>query len=127
MRVTLPYPPSANRYLRHTARGTYRTREADYYRNYAAAMARDAGAKMLAGPVSILAILHPRMTKKGKASETRIDLDNCCKVSLDALQGIAYEDDKQVHRIVMEVGAPVMGGGLTLEVKPAMAGEFEHG
>ena len=119
MRLTLPYPPSANRYVRHTANGSYRTSEANSYRRQAQLLAMAAGIRQRHfGPVAIRATLHPRLTKQGKASEVRVDLDNCLKVALDALQGIAFENDKQVARIVLEVGEPRDGGGLTLEVEP---------
>ena len=118
MSFTLPYPPSANRYLRHTGRGTYRTSEANTYRKQAQLAAMMAGIRARHfGPVAIHATLHPRLTKAGKASETRIDLDNCLKVALDALEGIAFENDKQVRRISLKVGPPIEGGGLTLEVE----------
>lgn len=114
--VSLPYPPSANRYLRHTARGTYRTAEANQYRTKAGWLAKAAGARLTAGPVDLTVTLHPRMTAKGKASATCIDLDNSLKVAIDALQGIAFENDRQVKRITLAYGDPLPGGGLTLEV-----------
>ena len=117
--VTLPYPPSANRYLRHTGRGTYRTAEANSYRRQAQLALMAAGAKLRQfGPVAIHAVLHPRLTKAGNASETRLDLDNCLKVALDAMQGVAFDNDKQVRRISLEIGYPIADGGLTLEVSP---------
>lgn len=116
MIVTLPYPPSANRYLRHTARGTYRTAEATHYRANAARLAIVAGFLPVAGPVSVAVILHPRKTAKGKPSAVVLDLDNCLKVALDALQGVAYQNDKQVKAIALRYGEPVADGGLTLEV-----------
>jgi crossover junction endodeoxyribonuclease rusA family protein len=37
---------------------------------------------------------------------------------LDALQGVAYENDNQVRRIVAEYGSePVAGGGLVVKVE----------
>jgi Holliday junction resolvase RusA-like endonuclease len=30
------------------------------------------------------------------------DLQNCCKLELDALNGLIYKDDSQVHKIEME-------------------------
>lgn len=116
MIVTLPYPPSANRYLRHTARGTYRTSEATHYRANAARLAIVAGFLPVAGPVSVAVSLHPRKTAKGKPSAVVLDLDNCLKVALDALQGVAYQNDKQVKAIALRYGEPVADGGLTLEV-----------
>ncbi|EMS1813588.1 RusA family crossover junction endodeoxyribonuclease, partial [Neisseria gonorrhoeae] len=46
-----------------------------------------------------------------------IDLDNALKVALDALQGVAYHNDRQVRRIAADyAGEPVAGGGLAVEV-----------
>ena len=59
-----------------------------------------AGAKLRHfGPVAIHAVLHPRLTKEGRASETRIDLDNCLKLVADALNGILWHDDRQIVRV----------------------------
>ena len=116
MIVTLPYPPSANRYLRHTARGTYRTAEANDYRTQAQWLAKAAGFKAAAGPVVVGVTLHPKTTQKGQPSATVLDLDNCLKVAMDAMQGVAFENDRQVKKITMAYGAPMVGGGLTLEV-----------
>lgn len=114
--IILPYPPSANRYLRHTARGTYRTKFADEYRCIAELAARSLGMAMITTPVQLTATLHPKTTKKGAASNTRLDLDNCVKVACDALQGTLYANDKQIVRLVLEVGKPLPTGGLSLEV-----------
>lgn len=116
MIVTLPYPPSANRYLRHTARGTYRTSEANAYRTQAQWLAKAAGFKPLDGFVAVSVTLHPKETKKGQPSATVLDLDNCLKVAMDAMQGIAFENDKQVKQISMSYGCQKQDGGLTLEV-----------
>lgn len=45
-----------------------------------------------------------------------MDLDNALKVTIDAMNGVAYEDDKKIRRIVAERGAPVQGGALTVEI-----------
>jgi crossover junction endodeoxyribonuclease RusA len=116
MKVTLLYPPSANRYLRHTARGTYRTAEANHYREYAKWAALAAGVKILSGDVSLVVVLHPKLTEKGMASKTVIDLDNCLKVAIDALQGVAFSNDRQVKQIALSYGRPVLGGGLSVIV-----------
>lgn len=116
MIVHLPYPPSANRYLRHTSRGTYRTKAANEYRTAAGWLARAAGARPTSEPVELVVTLHPKLTAKGKASEVVLDLSNAIKVAEDALQGVAYENDKQVKKITLSYGAPMAGGGLTLEV-----------
>ncbi|WP_215226940.1 RusA family crossover junction endodeoxyribonuclease, partial [Neisseria gonorrhoeae] len=43
--------------------------------------------------------------------------DNALKVTLDALQGVAYHNDRQVRRIAADYAdEPVAGGGLAVEV-----------
>jgi len=114
--ITLPYPPSANRYLRHTARGTYRTAEADRYCSAVQQIASASAAVTHKGRVALLAKLHPKATKTGVASKTRMDLDNCVKVACDALQGVLYDNDRQIERISIEIGGQVIGGALSVEV-----------
>jgi crossover junction endodeoxyribonuclease RusA len=62
--------------------------------------------------------LHPKLTVKGEASKVRLDLSNCLKVVEDALNGIAYHDDKQVVEIHGKIGAPVKDGGITITITP---------
>ena len=59
--------------------------------------------------------LLPKLTKNGLPSKVCLDLDNCLKVALDALQGCLYNNDKQVRRIVLEYGEPIENGGLSIE------------
>ena len=82
----LPEPPSANRYWR-----VYRGRavKSDAARAYVATIRRIcAKIEPLDGPVAVQ--LH---WWRGRKSG---DLDNRLKVTLDALKGLAYHDDKQV-------------------------------
>lgn len=114
--MRLPYPPSLNRYLRHTGR-TYKTAEAGQYAGQARVAALAVGvSRPLSGPVAVAITLHPRLTQKGKASASRLDLDNALKVALDALQGIAYHDDNQVEDLHARLGTPVKDGGLSITV-----------
>lgn len=86
--LTLPYPPSGNRYWRHAKGRTYLSAEARAYR---AAVARVAPTLPLDGPVSVtLTVYRPR--KAG-------DLDNTFKVLLDALNGLAWHDDSQIEEL----------------------------
>ena len=116
--MMLPYPPSANRYWRHFRGRTVRSMEADKYRGAVSYYARVAGlTARLSGPVRVRVTLHPKLTKKGDASKTRLDLDNCAKVLLDALQGIAFENDRQVEDLRILLGGPVEGGGISVIVE----------
>ena len=80
------------------------------YRQALAAAARDAGAGVHGEPVDVVidvVFARPKshMRKSGVKPDApktpRIDLDNCAKAVLDALNGVAWEDDSQVTRLVI--------------------------
>jgi crossover junction endodeoxyribonuclease RusA len=87
--LTLPYPPSANNYWRVFKNRILVSREARAYK--ARVKLEHARLKPLAGPLSVsVAVYRP---------QRRGDLDNVLKVTLDALNGVAFEDDSQVVRL----------------------------
>jgi len=95
MKLTLPFPPSANRYWRHPViNGHPRTllsREARAYREQCGWAARSQVKKMLSGPVSVRALFY--------FPNRRGDLDNRVKQLLDALNGIVFSDDSKVEHL----------------------------
>lgn len=115
-RVKLPYPISANRYWRTFRNMTVVGKEALAYKQEVARRAAAAGMKQSACVCALDVVLHPKLTKKGDPSLVCLDLDNCLKVTLDVLKGVAYIDDKQVRRITASYGDAVDGGALTVEV-----------
>lgn len=135
IKLVLPYPVSANRYWASMARGgraiTYVTQEAKSYKSEVGWIAKQAGVNPTAKPVEIGAITliapafrqqfdkHMRLVEVKNGSV--INLDNCLKVTFDALNGVAYVDDKQIKRIrgPIEYGEPQGKGALIIEV-----GEF---
>ncbi|MFM9922735.1 RusA family crossover junction endodeoxyribonuclease [Variovorax sp. H27-G14] len=116
--LTLPYPISANRYWRTAVRGTfvstYVSKEAENFKEQVGWLCKAAGIRTpLTGRVAISVQLYPnrpqdfktRMRKLGAAWDDGvqcIDIDNANKVLLDALKGIAIEDDKWVRRLSSE-------------------------
>ena len=115
--ILMPYPISANLYWRHFKGRTIVSKEAVAYKVRVANICRLVGMRMIeAGPVAVHILLHPRLTKKGEASLTRLDLGNTEKVLSDALNGIAWTDDKQLVRILLEVADPIDGGGVSISV-----------
>ena len=86
--IVLPVPPSANRYWRHYAGRTVVSAGARAYKAGVALVAQHAGMRPFAGPVAVY--LHVYRARKAG------DLDNSAKVLLDALQGVAYNDDAQI-------------------------------
>ena len=89
MRLTLPEPPSANRYWRVYRGHPVTSAEARAYKRRVQLTTR---ARPLEGNVCVM--LH---WFRGRRSG---DLDNRLKVALDALRGIAFADDKQVVAIL---------------------------
>ena len=93
--LTLPYPPSANRYWRSIViKGAVRvlvSTEARQYKAKCAALAAAAFKRPFEGPVGIKLLVH-RPIRRG-------DLGNRIKVIEDVLQGFAYADDAQIERI----------------------------
>ncbi|CAB4197127.1 Rus Holliday junction resolvase, partial [uncultured Caudovirales phage] len=84
-----------------------RSSAANAYRKEVQETAVNSGLSLRTGPVRVsLELLPPtpkdwqkRVTKSGVLavlSVRRIDLDNALKVVLDALQGVAYENDNQI-------------------------------
>lgn len=118
--IVLPYPISANRYWATrviTPKGgkrpmsmTYVTPEAEAYRQHVAKIAITQGMRCETGRMVLHVKLFPhrpldwakraRLDPDGWDDDVRcIDLGNCEKVLADALQGIAYTDDKQLWDI----------------------------
>lgn len=92
---TLPMPPSANVYWRNVViRGVARTlvsEDAKNYKKEIGELAHRLGMRPAKGNVVITLQVY-----RNQASG---DLDNRIKVTLDALRGIAFEDDDQVTEI----------------------------
>lgn len=86
--LTLPYPPSANRYWRTWRNRVVLSRDAREYKEQAWWEAKAQGVEPLAGEVAVTIHIY-RPIKRG-------DLDNRLKVVIDALNGVAYGDDKQI-------------------------------
>lgn len=120
--VTLPWPVSANVYWRtRVVKGvamTYVSAEAKAFKADVATVLSRAGVESpYLGRVAIGLTLYPhrpqdwqkRMRKLGEAWDDgvrSIDLDNAIKVTLDAMKGIAFEDDAWVRKIVAERAEP---------------------
>ncbi|MGJ7500089.1 RusA family crossover junction endodeoxyribonuclease [Variovorax sp. ZT5P49] len=120
--LTLPYPVSANRYWASriiTVKGrqmpmVYVTEDAKNYIEQVGWLCRAAGVREpLVGRLRVTVQLYPhrpqdwqaRMRKFGANWDDTVqcmDLTNCEKVLLDALNTIAFNDDKQVRSYMAE-------------------------
>jgi crossover junction endodeoxyribonuclease RusA len=119
--LMLPYPPGANRLWRLAQGRQIVSKAAIAWKQEALWRARAAGVRPMAGAVAVDLVLHPRLTAKGRASATRLDVDAPIKITLDALQGVAYGNDKQVVQVSARIGMPQPGGGLSVTIgKPSI-------
>jgi Holliday junction resolvase RusA-like endonuclease len=91
LKLTLPYPPSANS-LTAVVRGRrVKTREHRRYAVAVSSVASKAGAQVLEGPL-VLSVDVYRPRRSG-------DLDNTLKAIQDSLKGILWKDDAQIVEI----------------------------
>lgn len=125
IKLTLPYPVSANRYWRtympkgFSAPVTTLSAEAKDYKAAVRHLAKQAGVREpIACRVQIDYTLYPKRPQDWERRAAKnplhwddtvqcIDLDNAQKVLLDALKGVVIQDDGwQVRRIHAERGVP---------------------
>lgn len=88
---TLPMPPSTNKYWRRFGDKMLVSLDARNYKKEVAKLAYRLGMQPVTGDVSVSLTVY--------RNEASGDLDNRIKVILDALRGLAFEDDKQVVEI----------------------------
>lgn len=89
--LVLPYPPSANRRLTVARGRMVKTAEAREYKEVAGWLTKAIVPDPLPGDVKLRIILY--------RPSRRSDIDNPLKVLLDSLQGVLYENDKQIREL----------------------------
>ena len=94
--ITLPLPPSMNHYWRRVGRKTLISAKGREFKADCETMAKMQRVEKFDGEVAVDATIY--MARLG------CDLDNRIKPLLDALNGIAYDDDGQVSEIRMVRG-----------------------
>ena len=118
MKILFGYPVSTNVYWRMFRGRMVVSATAKQYKERVGWIAKVNKLKPLIGEVAVCLVLLPKLNKDRTLCKHRLDLDNCIKVMLDALNGIAYIDDKQVVEINARIGKPMSGGGILVEVLP---------
>lgn len=117
IRLTLPEPPSSNRYWRVFRGRAVKSRHArEYIETVAAAFDAQATnaereALPLTGPVAVTLAWH-RGARRG-------DLDNRLKVVCDSLAGLLYVNDRQIIELHASRHESPRAGRLVVEVRAA--------
>lgn len=115
--VALPYPPSVNRMWRNFRGRTVLSGDGKAYKAEVQRLALAKGAELITGSLRLRVKLLPKTKKDGSASAIVMDLSNCLKVAEDALQGVCYENDRQVESIRLDYGDAAEGGGLIVRIE----------
>ena len=102
----LPWPPSVNHYYRHVGPRVRISRDGRKYREQIVARFLNDRAAKYTGPVELFIELYPPDSR-------RRDVDNSLKCLLDAFTHAGlYEDDSQIHRLVVTKREPMPPDGL---------------
>jgi crossover junction endodeoxyribonuclease RusA len=110
VKLTIPYPPSTNRYYRNVAGRTLISREGRAYRKRVGAILKAAGVTPQSGPLAIHVELYPPDRRKR-------DVDNALKSLNDSLQhGGAFHDDSQIVWLLVEKAEVVPGGKVVVRI-----------
>ena len=113
--MSLPFPPSVNRYWRHVGPRVLVSREGRSYRkrvcSLLAATRLSPATSTFRGRVHMTVTLHP-------PDHQRRDLDNSMKGLLDALEHAGvYADDSQIDELKIVRGDVVPGGSCAIEIE----------
>lgn len=117
MKFTLDYPPSVNNYWTRTKRGMRLTDEARAYKKAVDWQLKAMRLTKLTGKLKGVFKVYP-------PDRRRRDLDNVLKALLDATEGIAFDDDYQIHVLVVERCKVVKGGKVEVELTELEAAEI---
>ena len=103
--------------IRHFNGRAVKSAEAREYQHNASRMAVAMGCGgPMTGKVEACIRLHPKKPQRASRVPARsIDLDNAAKIALDALNGVAWVDDRQIERLTIIRGEPVPGGALVVQ------------
>jgi len=107
-RITLPYPPSLNTYYRYVNGRVLISRKGRAYKEMIAHIMRHMAPSD--HPVELNVEVFPPDKRKR-------DLDNLLKCLCDSMQGHAYRNDSQIHKLTMEKFEPIdKKGRLIVEI-----------
>lgn len=108
--MSLPWPPSANRYWRNVKGKTLVSKEAKDYKRVVKALSFTWKRKPILGRVEINISAYP-------PNKRRRDIDNLLKITIDSLKDCGiFKDDSQIDKIFIERKNVIKPGLLTLSI-----------
>lgn len=113
--LILPWPPSANNYIRHAGRFHYKTPAAKaFIKGVADEVLMKRSARRLTSRLNVAIDLH-------QPDKRKVDIDNRIKPLLDALQAASvYLDDEQIDALIVKRCAPIKGGCVRVWIQEAI-------
>jgi len=128
--ITIPGQPVAKGRPRVTSKGfSYTPEKTKGYENLVKMCWRESGLASLGNkPLSVEIQLYfsvpktklPKYSKHGLKHIVKPDLDNCAKTILDALNGLAYDDDSQVVKLIIEKQYSAMHNCATIKIEESI-------
>ena len=116
--LALPFPPSVNRYWRHFRGITIVSEEGLAFRAEVCARAMEARIRPIDGDLRVGVRYHPKKPKVDAGRPVRrMDLDNILKGPLDALEGHAFNNDRQIVELQVTLEEPVPEGKVVVEIE----------
>ena len=109
--ITLPYPPSVNRYYRAVGQRVLISSEGRAFRERVCSVLADWGLPTMTGRLAVTIEVFP-------PDNRRRDLDNTQKSLLDAMQhGRLYVDDSQIDDLHSIRRSTTPGGKVIVQIK----------
>lgn len=104
--LEIPFPPSANAYIRHSRGGHFPTAKAKAFRKAVAEIVAVAGVIPLASRLQVtLRLFAP--------TKARRDIDNYAKPAIDALMHAGcFPDDEAIDELLVTRGPVTKGGSV---------------
>ena len=107
----LPYPPSVNTYWRNFRGRMVISKRGREFKKYVSEYVIENNIEKLGdAKLWVSMVLYPR-------GKRLMDIDNCIKPVLDALQDAGvFDDDQQVEMLSIKRGEVIKGGGISIIV-----------
>lgn len=116
LKLFLPYPVSLNRLYRVFRGKIVPSAEATRWGKQVRFIASQKPVEVTKDNIRMEVAIHPKLTISGLPSKVLIDIDAPLKKLFDSLEGLVYENDKQIKKLYVYYAEPIINGGLTVNI-----------